>query len=115
MAEERYSEGTTLGIGAFARLSGISIPRLRRYHEAGLLVPADVDGATGYRTYRRAQLMQARALRRLRRADLPIQELGGALSPDPVVRLEILPVHDLPASTCINASPTVEVAPIAHA
>lgn len=86
-------ERTLLGIGAFARLSGISIPRLRRYHDAGLLVPATVDSSTGYRTYRRAQLARARELSRLRRTDLPLQELAGALSGDPSVRLRVLLAH----------------------
>ncbi|HZU75111.1 MAG TPA: VOC family protein [Acidimicrobiales bacterium] len=86
-------ERTVLGIGAFARLSGISIPRLRRYHEAGLLVPADVDASSGYRTYRRAQLAQARELSRLRRADVPLQDLAAAMSADPSVRLGVLLAH----------------------
>lgn len=93
MDEGGPSDRVMLGIGAFARLSGISIPRLRRYHEAGLLVPAGVDSATGYRTYRRAQLIQARVLRRLRRVDLPIRELDGAMSSDPLRRLETLQAH----------------------
>src|SRR3954447_22662778 len=86
-------KSTKLGIGAFARLSGISIPRLRRYHEAGLLVPAEVDESTSYRTYRRGQLATARELSRLRRADVPVQELAGAMSPDPSVRLAVLLAH----------------------
>src|SRR4051794_36512946 len=86
-------ETTKLGIGAFARLSGISIPRLRRYHEAGLLVPSEVDESTAYRTYRRGQVAKARELSRLRRADVPVQELGGAMSSDPSVRLGVLLAH----------------------
>src|SRR2546423_5529210 len=93
MDEESLQKGIMLGIGAFARLSGISIPRLRRYHEADLLVPADVDPATGYRTYRRGQVMQARTLDRLRRADLPLPQLAAAMSADPVIRLDILRAH----------------------
>src|SRR4051794_19108444 len=89
----RPGERTTLGIGAFARLSGMSIPRLRRYHEVGLLVPTEVDGSTGYRTYRRGQLALARELSRLRRADVPVQELAGAMSADPSVRLGVLLRH----------------------
>ncbi|MHB1444821.1 MAG: MerR family transcriptional regulator [Acidimicrobiales bacterium] len=93
MGSASNRDRTVLGIGAFARLSGISIPRLRRYHEAGLLVPADVDRSTGHRTYRRAQLAQARELSRLRRTDLPLQELGAAMSADPNVRLKVLVAH----------------------
>src|SRR5436305_2172071 len=86
-------ESTKLGIGAFARLSGLSIPRLRRYHEAGLLVPSEVDGWTAYRTCRRGQVAKARELSRLRRADVPVQELADAMSSDPSVRLGVLLVH----------------------
>src|SRR4051812_7162698 len=93
MDEEPLQEEIRLGIGAFARLSRMSIPRLRRYHEAGLLVPAEVDPATGYRTYRRGQLLRARTLDRLRDTDLPLQELPAAMSPDPVIRLDILRTH----------------------
>ena len=82
-----------LGIGAFARLSGVSIPRLRRYHEAGLLIPARVDPDTGYRVYRRAQLADARTLSRLRRADLPLEDLTRALAGDPAARVDILRRH----------------------
>src|SRR4051794_38326213 len=93
MGGDDYPEAIMLGIGAFARLSGMSIPRLRRYHEAGLLVPADVDAATGYRTYRRAQLVQARTLGRLRHADLPLDELAAVISGNAADRLQILRRH----------------------
>jgi len=93
VARDRQPDGTTLGIGDFARMSGISIPRLRRYHEAGLLVPAHVDASSGYRIYTRAQLADARTLGRLRRADIPMQELRTAMSADPIERFEVLRRH----------------------
>jgi DNA-binding transcriptional MerR regulator len=39
-----------LPIGLFSRASLLSVKALRAYHEAGILVPARVDPATGYRT-----------------------------------------------------------------
>ena len=43
-------------IGEFARYGGVSIRTLRHYDEIGLLRPAPVDQATGYRSYSAAQL-----------------------------------------------------------
>ena len=53
-----------LPIGRFARLTGLTIGALRHYDEEGVLAPADVDPATGYRRYRRDQVATARADRR---------------------------------------------------
>ena len=38
-----------LKIGIFSKLSRISVRMLRYYEEAGLLIPEQVDSATGYR------------------------------------------------------------------
>jgi DNA-binding transcriptional MerR regulator len=43
-------------IGEFARIGEVSVASLRHYHERGLLVPATIDPATGYRSYSAAQL-----------------------------------------------------------
>ncbi|GAA5049116.1 DNA-binding transcriptional MerR regulator [Thermocatellispora tengchongensis] len=43
-------------IGDFARLGQVSVRSLRHYDALGLLVPAHVDPASGYRYYRAAQL-----------------------------------------------------------
>jgi DNA-binding transcriptional MerR regulator/effector-binding domain-containing protein len=43
-------------IGEFARLGAVSIRTLRHYDEIGLLHPAQVDQATGYRAYSADQL-----------------------------------------------------------
>ncbi|HUD79263.1 MAG TPA: VOC family protein [Streptosporangiaceae bacterium] len=60
-------------IGRFARLSGVSVHALRHYDDAGLLIPAHVDEASGYRRYRRGQIGEARLIRALRWADLPVE------------------------------------------
>ncbi|TVZ01978.1 MerR family DNA-binding transcriptional regulator [Trebonia kvetii] len=41
--------GELVGVSAFAQLSGLTVETLRHYHQVGLLVPAQVDGRTGYR------------------------------------------------------------------
>jgi DNA-binding transcriptional MerR regulator len=62
-------------IGAFAMASGLSINALRHYDEIGILRPAQVDPATGYRRYYPDQLAQARLICSLRAVDLPIEQL----------------------------------------
>jgi DNA-binding transcriptional MerR regulator len=65
-----------LGIGEFALVTGLSVPRLRRYHDLGLLVPAHVDAQTGYRSYGIDQVPNGRRIRRLRQTALPLEDLG---------------------------------------
>jgi DNA-binding transcriptional MerR regulator len=45
-----------LSIGEFARRGGVTIRMLRHYHKIGLLLPAGVDSANGYRLYEEVQL-----------------------------------------------------------
>ena len=60
-------------IGEFARLGTVSIRTLRHYDEIGLLPPAKVDPATGYRAYSAEQL---RLLNRI----VALKELGLSLA-----------------------------------
>ena len=55
-----------LTIGAFARASRLSPKALRIYDELGLLRPARVDEASGYRFYEPAQVPVAQVIRRER-------------------------------------------------
>jgi DNA-binding transcriptional MerR regulator/effector-binding domain-containing protein len=64
-----------LGIGVFARRSHLSQKALRLYERQRLLVPAEVDGDTGYRRYRESQLRTARLVVLLRRLDMPLAEV----------------------------------------
>ncbi|WP_234373199.1 MerR family transcriptional regulator, partial [Streptomyces sp. H-KF8] len=64
-----------LTIGEFSRITHLSIRALRRYHEQDLLVPAEVDPATGYRYYSLAQVRPALTIRRFRDLDLPLADL----------------------------------------
>ncbi|WP_432745711.1 MerR family DNA-binding transcriptional regulator [Streptomyces sp. JH002] len=68
-----------LGIGAFARLAGLSPSALRFYDDCGVLPPAEVDAVTGYRRYAPGQAQRAVLLRRLRGAGLPLVEAAVVL------------------------------------
>ena len=50
-----------LTIGDFSRMTYLGVKALRHYHEIGLLVPADIDPASGYRLYRPSQVPTARS------------------------------------------------------
>ena len=57
---------TELTIGAFSRITHLSVKTLRHYHEWGLLEPATVDPDSGYRLYSPAQVPAAQVIRRFR-------------------------------------------------
>ena len=83
-----------LAIGTFSRASHLSVRTLRRYHEQGLLRPAVVDPATGYRGYAPAQLADAQLIRRLRELDLPLEDVRRILEArDPEVTRAALVTH----------------------
>lgn len=65
-----------LAIGAFSRLSRLSIKALRLYDSLGLLVPARIDPASGYRYYSADQVARARLISLLRRLDMPLQRIA---------------------------------------
>ncbi|MEU7595257.1 MerR family transcriptional regulator [Streptomyces sp. NPDC039022] len=67
--------GRLLGIGAFARAARLSPKALRLYDELGLLPPAHVDPANGYRRYAPAQLERARLVAWLRRLGMPLARI----------------------------------------
>ncbi len=71
-----------LPIGRFANLTGLTIGALRHYDEEGVLTPADVDPATGYRRYRRDQLPTARAIAALRDLELSLPAIRALLEAD---------------------------------
>jgi DNA-binding transcriptional MerR regulator len=74
-----------LSIGQFGRAAGLSTRALRIYGDAGLLLPAAVDQATGYRWYRPSQLRRAALIRTGRAAQMSLAEIQ-ALAEDPPVR-----------------------------
>jgi DNA-binding transcriptional MerR regulator len=69
-----------LTIGDFSRMTYLSVKALRHYHEIGLLAPADVDPASGYRLYRPDQVAPAQVIRRLRDLGMPLHEVKTVLA-----------------------------------
>ncbi|MGY1722161.1 MerR family transcriptional regulator [Blastococcus sp. SYSU DS0533] len=83
-----------LSIGEFSRLTHLSVRTLRRYHDAGLLEPAAVDDATGYRYYSAEQIPAAQVIHRLRELDVPLPDVQRILrSPDPGTRAALVTDH----------------------
>src|ERR1700754_821363 len=70
-------------IGEVARASGLTVSALRFYDGAGVLVPAEVDAATGYRRYAEEQVRAARLIAGLRRVGMPVAEIALAVTEDP--------------------------------
>jgi DNA-binding transcriptional MerR regulator len=69
-------DGELLTIGAFAARARLSAKALRLYDRLGLLAPAHVDEATGYRYYRAGQVERARLVAMLRRLDMPLARVA---------------------------------------
>jgi len=70
----------SLSIGEFARLTHLPVKTLRHYHQVGVLVPASVDPATGYRRYDADQVGSAHLARRLRALSMPLPEVRAVLA-----------------------------------
>jgi DNA-binding transcriptional MerR regulator len=110
-----------LPIGMFSRASQLSIKTLRAYHEAGILVPAQVDRFTGYRMYTVDQLADAAIVRRLRALDLPLDQVREVLQArDPEFTRHVLAGHQvamqarLAETERIVAELQSGVAPVTH-
>jgi DNA-binding transcriptional MerR regulator len=110
-----------LPIGMFSRASSLSIKTLRAYHEAGILVPAQVDRFTGYRLYTEDQLADAAIVRRLRGLDLPLEQVRQVLEArDPDFTRQVLSNHQvamqarLAETERIVAELQSGVAPVTH-
>lgn len=71
-----------LTIGAFAARARLSAKALRLYDRLGLLAPAHVDEASGYRYYRAGQVERARLVALLRRLDMPLARIAGVVEAD---------------------------------
>ena len=76
-----------LTIGEFSKMTYLSVKALRHYHDVGLLEPADIDPASGYRHYSADQVVTAQAIRRFRDLDMPIEQVRTVLqAPDLATR-----------------------------
>jgi DNA-binding transcriptional MerR regulator len=69
-----------LRIGDFSSLSQVTIKTLRYYDEQGLLRPAHVDAATGYRYYAVAQLPRLHRILALRDLGFSLDQIGSVLN-----------------------------------
>ena len=89
------SNGGVRTIGRMARESGLSVSALRFYDGAGVLVPARVDPATGYRYYAPEQVGAARLVASLRRVGMPLADIREVLANrhDPVAVDALLDRH----------------------
>lgn len=72
--------GPLLSIGEFSARCRLSVRMLRHYDERGVLVPALVDAATGYRRYAVGQLADAADVRRLRDVGFGVAAMGALLA-----------------------------------
>lgn len=71
-------------IGQFSALTHLSQRALRLYDESGLLLPARVDPASGYRLYQLDQVETGRKVALLRATGMPLEEIRSFLAdPDP--------------------------------
>jgi DNA-binding transcriptional MerR regulator/effector-binding domain-containing protein len=81
-------------IGEFSTMTKLSRKALRLYHDLGLLEPAEVDAATGYRYYDVTQVEVARLIRRFRDLDMPVPDLlSYVAASDDGARHAILTAH----------------------
>jgi DNA-binding transcriptional MerR regulator len=80
-----------LSVGELARQAGLTAKAVRHYDRVGLLRPYTID-ESGYRWYSAAQVDSARQVARLRRLDLPLEEVRRYLN-DPGTLTAALEVH----------------------
>ena len=67
-------------IKEFARFTGVSVRTLHYYDEIGLLQPAQVDRATGYRFYDEQSLLRMQEILFYRELDFPLKSIEEILS-----------------------------------
>jgi DNA-binding transcriptional MerR regulator len=81
-------------IGDFSRMTHLSVKALRFYHDQGLLEPARVDPATGYRFYDPGQVPVAQVIRRFRDLNMPLDQVRAVLrAPDVETRTKEIIAH----------------------
>ncbi|MGB7859289.1 MAG: MerR family transcriptional regulator [Acidimicrobiia bacterium] len=81
-------------IGRFSKMTRLSVKALRLYDENGLLTPAYVDPASGYRYYDLGQANRAEAVRILRSVEMPLDEIQTVLDTnDPELAHKQLVAH----------------------
>jgi serine/threonine protein phosphatase PrpC len=96
-----------LPIGEFSAQTGLSAKMLRSYAAEGLLVPAAVDRATGYRYYTSSQVERAQVIGVLRRAGVSLAEIAGVLDRPDAAALDRLE-RRLEAETAVRRDALAE-------
>ena len=85
---------TRIAIGDFSKMTYLSIKALRRYHDMGLLVPADIDSSSGYRYYEPSQVPVGQVIRRFRDLGMPLDQIKQVIgASDQDARNEIIVAH----------------------
>ncbi len=85
---------TDITIGAFSRMTHLTVKTLRHYHRVGLLEPSDIDPRSGYRYYSTDQVPTAQMIRRFRSLDMPLDEVRAVLAaPDRAARDQLIAAH----------------------
>jgi DNA-binding transcriptional MerR regulator len=85
---------TLVTIGDFSRMTHLSVKALRHYHDVGVLIPAQVDTASGYRLYDTSQVPVAQVIRRFRDLGMPLEEVRTVLdAPDVASRNQVVVAH----------------------
>lgn len=69
-----------MSIGEFSSRSRLSVRMLRHYGDHGILVPAEVDPASGYRRFAEEQLVEAAHVRRLRDVGFAVSAISVLLA-----------------------------------
>ncbi|GES19948.1 MerR family transcriptional regulator [Acrocarpospora pleiomorpha] len=75
-------------------MTHLSVKALRHYHAVGVLVPAEIDPASGYRFYVPDQVPIAQVIRRFRDLGMPLDEIREVLgAPDVDARNKLIVAH----------------------
>ncbi len=75
-------------------MTHLSVKALRHYHDVGLLEPAEIDPASGYRFYEPSQVPIAQVIRRFRDLGMPLDEIKEVLqAPDVSTRNQVMVAH----------------------
>jgi len=74
-------------IGLFSKIGKVTVKALRFYEEEGLLIPARIDAATGYRYYDTGQIPRLHKIVALKQCGFSIPEIKSILAENEVVAL----------------------------
>ncbi len=75
-------------------MTHLSVKALRHYHDVGLLEPAEIDPASGYRFYEPSQVPIAQVIRRFRDLGMPLDEIKAVLqAPNVSARNQLMVAH----------------------